>query len=421
MPRIAMISVHTCPMATLGGKCTGGMNVYVRELSRELGRRGIEVDVFTRAQNTTPRIGSLGPDAVNVRVVHIPAGPRAPYPKDKTWDYLPRFVEEVKAFAAADGGGYDLIDAHYWLSGWVARELKAAWEVPWIQRFHTLGHLKNSVAKPSEWESSRRIRVEAELMADADILVAANPTEREAMVALYGAPEERIRIVPCGVDSNLFRPIPRDEALERVAIPCGHRMILYVGRIEPLKGIDTLLRAMALMAQRVPGAEEDLCLAIIGGDPEGEADPWDSEMSRLREMEKGLGLANLITFLGSRNQEDLPYYYAAAEVCVVPSRYESFGMVALEAMACGTPVIASRVGGLAHTVQDGITGYLVPEGDAQALADNLQCLLSDEKMRRSMGRHGARVAKEYSWPMVADSVRALYGELRIGQAAPSGG
>ena len=405
---VAMLSVHTCPLAALGGKETGGMNVYVRDLSRELGRRGIAVDCFTRSQNPNiPRVSHrLGPKA---RVIHLPAGPEAPYDKNRVVEHLPQFVQGVLDFGRREGVRYDVIHSHYWLSGLVARELRRAWGLPVIQMFHTLGQMKNSVANsPAEWEPEQRIEAEAQIMECADLLVAATPLERAQMVWLYGADAAKISVVPCGVDLNLFQPIPPETAKSMLGLPTSRRMILFVGRIEPLKGIDTLLRAMALVAPQLPHWREDLSLVVIGGAPGAGADKVNAELSRLERLRAELGIEDLVTFRGAQEQDTLAYYYSAAEMVVMPSHYESFGMVALEAMTCGTPVIASRVGGLAYNIQDGQTGYLVPERDAEALAARILLLLNDEGLRQRLGRQAARWAGQYGWPAVAEQIVELY-------------
>jgi D-inositol-3-phosphate glycosyltransferase len=410
--RVAMLSVHTCPLATLGGKETGGMNVYVRDLSRELGRRGIAVDCFTRSQNPNiPRISrKLGP---NGRVIHVPAGPEAPYDKNRIVDHLPQFVSGVLDFARREGLHYDVIHSHYWLSGLVARELRRAWGVPIVQMFHTLGQMKNSVASgPQEWESEQRITGEEEVMAFADRLVAATPLERAQMVWLYGADAGKIAIVPCGVDLSLFRPVPPAEAKRALGLPDARRIVLFVGRIEPLKGIDNLLQAMALLAPRLPNWQKNLSVVIIGGAPGAGVDKVNAELARLERLRAEFGIEDLVTFQGAKDQDTLVYYYSAAEMVVMPSHYESFGMVALEAMACGTPVVASKVGGLAFSVQDGQTGFLVPDGNALALADKICLLLRDEDLRQKLGQQAASWAQRYSWASITNQIVDLYGQLQ---------
>ena len=405
-----MISIHTCPLATLGGKETGGMNVYVRDLSRELGRRGIAMDVFTRWQNPNlPRVNhQLG---TNCRVIHLPTGPVKPYDKNQVFHHLPEFVKEIIAFAEKEALTYHVLHSHYWLSGWAGLALRERWSVPVIQMFHTLGHMKNSVARrASDMETDLRLEVETEIMARADRLVAATPLERAQMTWLYGADPANIRVIPCGVDLKQFKPIVPKEARDRLGLASDHQMILFVGRIEPLKGIDTLLRAMALLVRNDPNLQEQACVAIIGGDPAGGSATAGKEMERLKRLRTDLGISDLVVFLGAQDQDALNVYYSAAEILIMPSHYESFGMVALEAMACGTPVIASKVGGLAFTVQDGVTGFHVPERNPEALADKISLLLRDTSLRRRLGRQAVQSAQRYSWPSVANQIVALYGE-----------
>lgn len=388
------------------------MNVYVRDLSRELGRRGIAVDCFTRSQNPAmPRVSrELGP---NGRVIHVPAGPEAPYDKNRVVDHLPQFVQGILDFARREGLTYDVIHSHYWLSGLAARHLRQAWGAPIVQMFHTLGQMKNAVASgPQEWETERRIQAEAEVMTFADCLVAATPLERAQMVWLYGADACKIMVVPCGVDLGLFRPVSQDEARRLLGLPAGRRVVLFVGRIEPLKGIDTLLRAMALLAADGASKQEDLSVIIVGGAPGAGAAQVRSELDRLQRLQAELGIDHLVTFMGAQNQDTLVYYYSAADVTVVPSHYESFGMVALEAMACGTPVIASKVGGLAFTVQDGQTGFLVPDRDPELLAAKIRSLLDDDDLRRRLGRQAEQWADRFGWPAIADQILGVYSQVQ---------
>lgn len=408
--RIAMLSMHTCPLAMLGGKKTGGMNVYVRDLSRALGHLGFLVDVYTRSQDDcVPMVNhDLGPGA---RVIHIAAGPQAPIPLAEVEDYVDEFAAGVAAFATEEGLRYDIIHSHYWLSGLAAEQLRERWGgVPVIQMFHTLGHMKNRVAtEPGERASDARIEGESHVIRAVDRIIAATPAEKAQLNWLYGADMSKVIVIPPGVDLERFTPIPKDEAKRHVGIPCGDKNIMFAGRIEPLKGIDTLLRAMALIKERYPAVMENTCVAIIGGDPW--ADSPDAEMSRLQSLREELGIDNIVVFLGAKDQEVLPNYYAAAEMVVMPSHYESFGMVALEAMAMGRPVIASEVGGLAFLVQDGVTGYHVPSRDPEALAERIYELLSNDACREDMGRAARRYAEGYDWPIIAGRMIEIYRRL----------
>ncbi len=409
--RIAMLSYHTCPLATLGGKDTGGMNVYVREITRSLGAQGVHVDVFTRSQNEhVPHV--LHDLGYGNRIVHIPAGPEYPLPKEDLASHLPQFVEGIHEFAQSKGIQYDLIHSHYWMSGIAAIELKKQWNVPFIQMFHTLGLMKNRVAQtPEELEGEYRIKGEQQLLKVADRIIAATSAENAQLIWLYQADEHKITIIPPGVDVCKFYPIPPDEAKEYIGVPPCGRMLLFVGRIEPLKGLDVLIDAISIMYRSGIYQQDPFCLAIIGGDPDDREEHANIEMSRIKSLAEQHGLNDLVTFLGKKSQDSLPYYYSAAEAVVVPSQYESFGMVALEAMACGTPVVASQIGGLAYLVQDGITGYTVPVDEPEELAKRIVRLLHDPELRDRMGRQATQAAQAYAWAKIAARLMSVYEEV----------
>jgi D-inositol-3-phosphate glycosyltransferase len=402
-----MISYHTCPLAKLGGQKTGGMNVYVRDFSQALAEIGVAVDVFTRLQpGCAPLVNhEMGP---NCRVIHIPAGPDRLVSVQEMEGYLDEFTAGVLAFAAAEGVQYDLIHAHYWLSGLIGERLRNAWDAPpLVQMFHTLGRLKNAIARsPEEHATPARIQGETRIVRAADRLIAATPAEQEQLVALYGADAAKIAIVPPGVDLHRFQPLVRAEAMQAIGIPPERKNILFAGRIEPLKGIDTLLGALALLQANEPERLDHVCVTIVGGDP------WtpvpDSEMQRLQAMAAELHLHDLVAFAGARDQDLLPYYFAAAEMVVVPSHYESFGMVALESMAMGTPVIASRVGGLAHLVVDGYNGFLVPAGDALTLSGRILDLLDKPENRQQLSLNARAAAQKYAWPKIVERMLQVY-------------
>ncbi len=406
--RIAMLSYHTCPLAVLGGKDTGGMNVYVRELTRQLGINGVHVDVFTRSQDEhVPHV--LHDLGYGNRVVHIPAGPEVPLPKQELLKYVPEFTDGILEFTRSKGLGYDIVHSHYWMSGLAALSLKAAWKTPVIHMFHTLGLMKQRIARSdSEREGEYRIQGEFKVIQNVDWIVASTPAEVAQLQWLYNTNPKKIVIIPPGVDPHRFYQIPEDEAKDFVGLKNEDRMILFVGRIEPLKGIDTLIEAMAILRDQGFFQKNPFYLAVIGGDPVEERDLVSGEMTRLQELREKYQLADLVTFLGKKAQDTLPYYYSAAEVVVVPSFYESFGMVALESMACGTPVIASQVGGLAFLVQDGETGFTVPSDDPVALAEKLAVLLGDSELRARMGQRSAEFARQYAWENINERVIALY-------------
>ena len=405
-PRIGLISVHTCPLAALGGKETGGMNVYLREVARHLGRLGLAVDVFTRSQTPgVPAVVPLGPGA---RVVHIEAGPQRPMPPVEIVTGLAAFIDGVEAFQRRAPGGYALLHGHYWLSGLVAIELARRWgRTPVVQMFHTLGVVKNALADdPSEWVPQVRLDAEARVAGLADRIVAATSLERAELAWYCGAADDRVRTVPCGVDVDLFSPGSAAAARARLGLD-AEWVLLFVGRPAPVKGLEVLLQALARL--KADGlARADVRLVIVGGDRD---EGRDDERTRLRALADTLGVGAWVDFQGPKLQSALPDYYRAADLCLVPSHHETFGMAALEAMACGATVVASRVGGLATTIQSGITGVLVPPRDEAALAAAIASLLADAPRRRSLGRHATRWAQGYAWPSVARALVDVYDEL----------
>ncbi len=351
-----------------------------------------------------PRVAALGEHA---RVITIETGPETPLSTAEIYPYLPEFVERVQPFARHEP--YDVIFSHYWLSGWAAHELRALWRVPVVQMFHTLGRMKNRIARESgQHEADIRIFTETDIMSWADSLIAATPAERAQLLWLYRADRRKIAVVPPGVDLERFHTIPPDEAKKQIGVPAEKKMLLFVGRIEPLKGIDNIFHAVALLRDRVPDLLENLYISIIGGDFEDELP--DRETLRLRDLRTELDLGNLVTFLGARDQDTLQYYYSAAEALIMPSDYESFGMVALEAMACGTPVIASEVGGLAFLVQDEVNGFHVPTREPEALAGQICRLLTEPGLRARLGQGAQAAAQQYSWPSIADRLLAIFEE-----------
>ncbi len=409
--RIAVLSYHTCPLATLGGKDTGGMNVYVRDLTRELGRRGIGVDVFTRSQDEhVPHV--LHDLGFGNRIVHIPAGPEHPLEKKELLTHIPEFVDGIRQFAADKNQSYDLLHAHYWLSGKAGLSLRNEWGIPLIQMFHTLALMKNRVARDQlEKEPTERVEIETRLLREADRIIAATQAEVAQIQWLYQVSTDRVVVIPPGVDTSRFYAIDPDEAKEFIGFPLQKRMLLYVGRIESLKGIDTLLQAISGMLSDGIIDAEAICMAIIGGEADESSEQLSAEMKRLTRLSDELGLKDVVRFLGKRDQDSLPYYYSAAEVVVVPSHYESFGLVALEAMACGAPVVASETGGLAFLIRDGETGFHVPAGDVAALQLRLKTILEDEVLRKRIGQQAAAYAQGYAWTIISDQILEVYGSL----------
>ena len=374
------------------------MNAYVLDLGRELGQRGIEVDCFTRLQDEEESsLTEVGP---KMRVVSLPAGPPRPLPPSSLLPYLEEFQVFVDAFRRREGLDYDLLHAHYYLSGWIALRLKALWRVPLLFMFHTIGPLKDAASREGgEREPTWRRQLEEEVARGADLIIASNPHERDSLERLYGAPEERISVVTCGVDIGLFRPLNRQQARSKLGLPPG-KILLFVGRLEHIKGVDLLLQAMVFL-RSVSDLPAELFprLIMVGG---------EEEIEPGRAQARKLGVAPWVLFLGAQPRERMPLYYAACDVVVIPSRYESFGIVALEAAACGRPVIATSVGGLPYAVSPDRTALLVPGNEVAALALAIQQILVDQDLADSLSQQGRKWAEDFSWSRICDRILSLY-------------
>lgn len=397
--RIAMLSVHSCPLGMLGGKDTGGMNVYIREMAQELGKRGHAVDIYTREHHPQhEQVLSLGR---NVTLVHLEAGGNEEMPKVALYTCLQNFICGVENFRKSADARYNLIHSHYWLSGLVGKQLQAWWHVPHVVMFHTLGAIKNSIGI-GEDETELRIESEREIVTSCDLVIASTESEKAELIRHYNATPAKISVIPCGVNLDLFQPVDKKMARKELNLN-SQKVILFVGRIEPLKGLDKLLRAVT----HLNGREAPLLL-IVGGDEHSR-----DQLRALRKTADELRIADRITFAGSVSQEKLPLFYSAADVCVIPSYYESFGMVALESLACGTPIVATDVGGMRQIVRNEKMGHIVSDNSPHKLADAMSRLLySQAKMQDRRIRREA--IAEFSWATIADRLLQEYSRLLRG-------
>jgi len=372
------------------------MNVYVRELGRELGRSGLKVDIFTRYRNCDHDcVLDLGD---GLRLVHLGDGAVPDLSKYDLYDHMPEFAASVVNFQQSNSLRYDLIHSHYWLSGWVGQILKACWGAPHLVTFHTLARAKNLSGQLPEPEL--RLSTEHQVMKEADRILALTSAERSLLVESYGVEREKIAVIPGAVDLAVFHPTDRRQARENLGLPQDARVVLYVGRIESLKGIDVLLRALSLLR------DSGLRCVVAGGNA-GE----DGELPRLMDQARELGVAQSLDLLGPVGHEDLPLWYSAADITVVPSRYESFGLVALESLACGTPVVASDVGGLPSIVEHMVNGLLVPRASPERLAHSMRLLLEDGTLRERLSAGAVDSARRFAWPVVLPQVLGLYRQL----------
>ncbi len=409
--RAAFICVHTSPLAAPGQVDAGGMNVYVRDLACQLARLGLEVDIFTR--RTHPQSPELTLVCPGVRVINVTAGPAHPIDKNEIFPYLPDFATEAALFSLRHGVRYDIIHSHYWLSGWAAHLLRQYWDTPFVHMFHTTAHMKNAVVGSAGREPDLRLQFERRLIQLSDSLIAANPAERADLIWRQHIPTDKVCTVPPGVDLDLFYPRDRTEARGRLGLDVDAPIVLFVGRVDPIKGIDTLLEAVRHLA---PWPEPPPTVVFVGGELDELGRPMGALAVTVEEA-ANLGVADHFRFVGSQPQDQLPYFYAAADVVAVPSRYESFGLVAVEAMASGTPVVASRAGGLTFTVEDGVAGLLVPPQQPKALAAALRRVLLDDRLRADLSEGALQCASRFAWPAVATSILHIYERLAEGQRA----
>jgi D-inositol-3-phosphate glycosyltransferase len=399
--RIAVISMHTSPTASLGQNANGGLNVYVREICAAFSERGIATDIFTRKQSIDdPSLEHLAPLS---RVIYLPAGNGLD--KYSLYSEVPSFAARIMEFATDENLTYDLLYSHYWLSGEVACLLRPRLATGWAHIAHTLGLVKNrTLAAGARPEPDLRIRVECELAQQANLLIASTPDEAQELIDGYGADPARVYVVPPGVDLATFQP--KDRAVARREIGYGSgRLLLFVGRLERLKGVEVAIRALGLLRDR---QHDDVRLLILGEDShEGE----ESEKERLKAVASEVGVRDRVDFVGSVAHHELPYFYAAADVCVMPSYSESFGLVALEAQACGCPVVASGVSGLRSVVRDEVSGYLIDKHDPAAYAERIGRLLENGELAQQMGRRGRLLAQRFSWTRTADRLDELFEQV----------
>src|SRR6266704_1556621 len=393
---VAMPSIHTSQLYMPGRtRDAGGMNVYMRELARELGQHQVTVDIFTRWTNEhQPRIVQLSPQA---RVIHIKAGPLAPIDKHDLYEYLPIFAQRIDEFRRSEATQYDILHSHYWLSGVVAMQLAQRWDIPHVTMFHTLGRLKQ-LARPGEPEPPLRLEMERRLIAHADRIIAATEDERTQMIRHCGATAGQVQVIACGVDLKHFVTQDKLHAREVLGLDQEQPVLLFAGRLDPFKGPDLLLRAAAMMREKAQ-------IVIVGGKLTG-----DSELRSLRELAANLNIGQRVKFLGARPQKEMPMIYSAADVTVIPSYHESFGLAAVESLACGTPVVATRAGGLMTVVKHGKTGYLVPRGPG-FFAERLDTLLRERHTLESMQLAARPSVLRFSWKGVARQMSEMYADV----------
>lgn len=402
MDTVGLISMHSSPLATLGLRDAGGMNLYVSHLAEGLAARGIQVDIFTR------RTDQHSPDTIatpsGARIVNLTAGPKRPLPKSILPLHVPAFAGALQRFSADQGTSYDVLHSHYWLSGLAALQARGTGSTALVHMFHTLSRVKEfHFGEPDPSDTILRFDGERQVIEAADTIIGATPDELALMEKLYGRTPAHYAVVPPGVDTDLFSPLDRDQSRSELGIN-AERVILFVGRVDRIKGIDTLLRSVAACVQDMP---HRLQLLVVGGTNEAAR----GDMTRFRKLATGLGIGSIVDFVGAVPPDRLPLYYSAADICAVPSAYESFGMVATEAMACQTPVVAFRVGGLAYTVKDGQTGFLAAPGISSDFTMKLRAALESGSLD-AMGRQARLSVQRFTWDSIVERTLEVYDRVR---------
>ena len=417
---IALISIHNDPAAEPGKEEASGQSIYVRQIGEALAKLGWQVDLFTRkAHLDDPTIVQHSPHCRTIRLV---AGPQDFVPRDHLLQHLPEFVESFKAFQSKDGANYPLIHTNYWLSGWVGLQLKQDRNIQMLHTYHSLGAVKYRAMLDRPAIANTRLATERQILEEANCVVATSPQELETLQALVSG-QGSVEVVPCGTDIDPVQTLPKTEARAKLGFAPHEQIILYVGRFDTRKGIETLVQAFAQLKGKVGGqtAEGEPArlqpvlssharLVLVGG---AEIDPADqAERQRIEQLVQALGLNEHTQFVGQVEHHLVPLYYTAADVCVIPSHYEPFGLVAVEAMACGTPVVASDVGGLKFTVIPEETGLLVPPQNVAGFADAIARILNDELWAGKLRRQASlRVQQNFSWTGVAARLSDLYRRL----------
>ena len=399
--KIALISVHGDPAIDIGKEEAGGQNVYVRQVGEALARQGWQVDMFTRRSD--PEQAEIVEHNSNCRTIRLTAGPQKFVARQKIFDYLPQFLESFFQFQHQQRTIYPLVHTNYWLSAWVGMEIKKRQIVRHLHTYHSLGAVKYKSINTIPIIAKTRLEIERQCLETADVIVATSPQEKEHMRSLVSK-KGNIKIIPCGTDIECFGSVSQEEGREKLNFNPEEKIILYVGRFDPRKGIETLVRAVG---EEKVKHHQNLKLIVVGGSTPGGKDGRERE--RIEKIVRELAIDDITIFPGRVEHHDLADYYAAADVCVVPSHYEPFGLVAIEAMASGTPVVASEVGGLKYTVVDRETGLLVPPKNQQAFAEAIDLILSDKSWCKQLGQNAkARVKSKFSWDGVASQLDRQY-------------
>lgn len=408
--RIAMISFHSCPLASKEGKTTGGLEIYVLELSRALAAQGVTVDIYTRSQDELdPLVEEIAP---NLRLFHLPAGPKQRIDKKSLVQYIPEYVDVFLAFIQEHGYEYDILHCHYYMSGLIGLEInkRSKKKLPIVMYYHTLALMKNLVARDElEKEEVERISAECTLAKEVTHIITPTDSEMSYLEYLYQAKREKMTIIPPGVNITFFRPINKQVAKSKIGGSANEKILLFVGRMEPLKGLDMLMYALKVLIMKDP--QLAVSLWIVGGDISQPRELWSHQMKILQQLKELLHLTTRVKFVGMKSQEELPSYYNASEMVIMPSHYESFGMVTLEAMACGIPVITTNVAGVSQLIDKKRTSLITSVNNPLLLASQIKYLLTDDSAHAQISADLREKASALSWDIIVKKVIDVYDRI----------
>jgi D-inositol-3-phosphate glycosyltransferase len=402
--KIALISEHASPLASLGGVDSGGQNVYVAQVAKNLALMGHEVDIFTRRDDKG--LEEIHDWENGIRVIHVPAGPAKYMRKEDLYQYIPAFIKYLSSFIKKQDVTYDIIHANFWMSGLIAAEIKKEYGIPFVITFHALGKVRRIYQGKADGFPDERLSIEERIVNEADHIIAECPQDEEDLIQLYRADPTKITIVPCGFNPRELWPISKSEARKKLKLPQNERIVLQLGRMVPRKGVDNVIRGAAKLIKDIG---IPIRLLVVGGESD-EPDPQITpEIGRLQAIAQKEGIADSVMFIGRRDRNLLKYYYSAADIFITTPWYEPFGITPVEAMACGTPVIGSNVGGIKYTVNDAKTGYLVPANEPDALAQKMAYLFKAPELLEQFSKQAILHANDqFTWEKVTDTLANLY-------------
>lgn len=407
--KIAFISEHASPLAVLGGVDSGGQNIYVDQVARHLVRLGFEVDVYTRWDN--PSFRQVVKHTKGVRVIHMPAGPRQFVPKEQLFQHMDEFAANMVSFIEDNNIDYEVVHAHFWMSGYVAICIKRMLKIPFVITFHALGKVRRIYQGSADGFPDSRFSVEERVAREADLIIAECPQDKEDLMVHYFAREEKIKIVPCGFDQKEFYPMDKHKTKIKLGLDPKEFVILQLGRMVPRKGVDNVIRSLGYITRK---RAHSIRLVVVGGESDLPNPVKTPEIGRLQEIAQSENVMDRVTFVGRRNRDQLKYYYNAADVFVSTPWYEPFGITPLEAMACGTPVIGSNVGGIKFSVRHGRTGFLVPPNEPEILGERILEIVSNKEEAQKISINAIKhVNTLFTWEIVAGKLAVLYKDITV--------